>query len=318
MRVAIFGGSGFVGTHLTRALVRDGAEVVIADLVPPAAPPNGIRFERTDVREPIRLARTEPFDAVYNLAAIHRTPGHEPEEYYETNVGGAVNVTDWCSAGGERYIFLTSSISVYGPAEVPMTEASTPAPESDYGRSKLEAERIHHRWLEADERRRLIVVRPGAMFGSGEGGNFTRLAESLRTRRFMYPGRSDVVKACGYVDDFVESVRFVESLPDRELTYNFAYPDAYTSRQVCEAYHRVAGTPLPRSLPAPLVRLAVAALGRGVLGRRGSDVGQRITKLLTSTHIVPQVLIDRGFPWPHDLEAGVKLWFDDHPAGRLV
>jgi nucleoside-diphosphate-sugar epimerase len=318
MRAVIFGGSGFIGTHLTNALVREGAEVLVADLVPPGDLPEGAWFEQTDVRNPIQISRSAPFDAVYNLAAVHRTPGHAPAEYYETNVGGATNVTDWCEAGGERYIFFTSSISVYGPVETPTAETAAPTPESDYGRSKLEAERIHHRWREAAEGRRLTVVRPGAIFGAGEGGNFTRLAESLRTRRFMYPGRNDVVKACGYVGDLVAARKFVESLPDEQITFNFAYPDAYTSREVCEAFHEVAGLPLPRNLPAPLIRLAVATLGTGLLGRRGSDIGERIVKLVNSTYIVPQVLIDRGFSWPTDLKLGLKSWLDDAPAGRFV
>jgi nucleoside-diphosphate-sugar epimerase len=318
MRAVVFGGSGFIGTHLTRALVREGAEVLVADLVPPADPPEGVRFEQTDVRNPIRISRDEPYDAVYNLAAVHRTPGHEPHEYYETNLGGATNITEWCAAGGERYIFFTSSISIYGPVETPTVETSAPTPNSDYGRSKLEAERIHREWREAGDGRRLFVVRPGAIFGAGEGGNFTRLAESLRTRRFMYPGRNDVIKACGYVGDLVAARKFVESLPDDELTFNFAYPDAYTSREVCEAFNNVAGLPLPRNLPAPLIQLAVTTLGTGVLGRRGSHIGERIVKLVNSTYIVPQVLIDRGFTWPTDLERGLRSWLDDAPAGRFI
>jgi hypothetical protein len=87
---------------------------------------------------------------------------------------------------------------------------------------------------------------------------------------------------------------------------------------VCEAFHDVAGLPLPRNLPAPLIRLAVATLRTGLLGRRGSDIGERIVKLVNSTYIVPQVLIDRGFSWPTDLKLGLKSWLDDAPAGRFV
>lgn len=318
MRAVVFGGSGFLGTHLTRALAARGAEVVIADRVPPWDLPPGARYEHTDVREPIRIERTTPFDAVYNLAAVHRTPGHAPEEYYETNVSGATNVTEWCEAGGEQYIFFTSSISVYGRTDTPTTEESTPHPNTDYGRSKLEAEQIHRLWRHGDPSRRLIICRPGAIFGPGEGGNFTRLAESLRTRRFMYPGRRDVVKACGYVADFVRAVQFVESLPDQELTYNFAYPERYTSGDVCEAFHAVGALPLPVSLPRPFVGLVRSALGRGTLGRRGASLAARVNKLLTPTDVIPEVLVRRGFEWATDLENGIRLWFDHAPRGRFV
>jgi nucleoside-diphosphate-sugar epimerase len=318
MRAVVFGGSGFLGTHLTAALADDGVEVTIADLVPPDRLPEGARYERVDVREPIRLAHDRPFDSVYNLAAVHRTPGHAPEEYYQTNVNGARTVTEWCDAGGERSIFFTSSIAVYGRADSPTTEVAPTRPESDYGRSKLEAEQIHRRWLRENTNRRLIVSRPGAIFGPGEGGNFTRLAASMRARRFMYPGRRDVVKACGYVGDFINSVRFAEQLPDSEFTYNFAYPAHYTSGDVCNALHRVAGVPLPKTVPAPLIRLGVATLGRGIIGKRGIMLAQRVSKLLTSTDIVPQALIDRGFDWKTDLEGGFRAWMSDEPAGQLA
>lgn len=318
MRAVVFGGSGFLGTHLSRALAASGAEVVIADRVPPWDLPDRARYEHVDVREPIRLAHEEPFDAVYNLAAVHRTPGHAPEEYYETNVSGATNITEWCEAGGERYIYFTSSISVYGAAHTPTTEETPPQPNTDYGRSKLEAEQIHRLWRHGDTSRRLIVSRPGAIFGPGEGGNFTRLAESLRNHRFMYPGRRDIVKACGYVGDFVHSVQFAESLPDEEFTYNFAYPHPYTSGHVCEALHSIAALPRPKTLPTPVVRLGLATLGRGMLGQRGRAIAERIRKLLTPTYVTPQALIDRGFDWKTDLESGLDAWLAESPAGTLI
>lgn len=318
MRAVIFGGSGFLGTHLTRALAAEGAEVVVADLVPPWDLPRGARYEHTDVREAIRLAHPEPFDAVYNLAAIHRTPGHEPEEYYETNVSGATNVTEWCEAGGERYIYFTSSIAVYGRADDRTTEETPPHPMTDYGRSKLEAEQVHRLWRHGNAQRRLIISRPGAIFGPGEGGNFTRLAASLRARRFMYPGRRDIVKACGYVGDFVHAIQFAESLRESEITYNFAYPDSYTSGQVCEAFQKAAGFSPPRMLPALGVRLATAMLGRGIAGQRGRTMAQRVFKLLTPTDVVPQALIDRGFDWKTDLDSGIKAWFEDSPYAEFI
>jgi hypothetical protein len=46
-------------------------------------------------------------------------------------------------------------------------------------------------------------VRPGVVHGLAERGNFTR---ALKGRRFVYPGRTDTVKACGYVDDLISSM----------------------------------------------------------------------------------------------------------------
>src|SRR5690606_1211241 len=137
-----------------------------------------------------------------------RTPGHSEREYYDTNVSGALNVLDYCRRNGIANTVFTSSIAVYGPSEAERSEASDPRPESPYGASKLQAESIHKAWQLEDPVRRLVIVRPAVIFGAGEGGNFSRLARALRSRRFFYPGRRDTVKACAYVDELLASLEF--------------------------------------------------------------------------------------------------------------
>lgn len=100
----------------------------------------GIEYIHHDVRQPIPLdlGRSGPSD-LFNLAAIHTTPGHPDGDYYNTNVLGAVNVCKFASETGSQNIAFTSSISVYGPSELPLDEDTPPAPVSAYGRSKLAA-----------------------------------------------------------------------------------------------------------------------------------------------------------------------------------
>lgn len=59
------------------------------------------------------------------------------------------------------------------------------------GWSKWLAEGIHRAWRDEDPTRRLVIVRPGAIFGPGEGGNFTRMARLLERGLFVFPGRTD-------------------------------------------------------------------------------------------------------------------------------
>lgn len=308
MRAVIFGGSGFIGAHLADSLLRDDIEVTLADVDRSEQSPEDAKYEYCDVREPIELAHETPYDLVFNLAAVHRTPGHEPHEYYDTNVRGALNVTDWCAAGGEQYLCLTSSIAVYGPAESPKTEDSDVQPESDYGRSKLIAEEIHRQWQRKVGGRRLRIVRPAAIFGPGERGNFTRLADALARHRFVYAGRRDVIKACGYVGDLVAALRYVEQLPHPELTFNFCYPRAYTIEEICETFHQVAGFALPHSLPKPALVAATAALSVMNPHDRGSVNAARVRKLTRSTNIEPRTLLQLGFEWPTELGDAFAAW----------
>src|SRR5207248_1642168 len=119
----VFGGAGFVGSHLIRELAAGGArEIVCADLESPRTRLDGVRYVQCDVRSPIDV--DGHFDVAFNLAAVHRTPGHADHEYFETNVEGARNVTDFCRRRDVSEIVFTSSISVYGPNEERLTEAS--------------------------------------------------------------------------------------------------------------------------------------------------------------------------------------------------
>jgi nucleoside-diphosphate-sugar epimerase len=311
-RAVIFGGSGFIGSHLANRLSAGGAEVTIADIIEPSG--GKAAFELCDVRAPIKLDSSEPFDIAFNLAAVHRTPGHADHEYYDTNVAGALNVTEWADSAQVSNIVFTSSISIYGPAETAKDEYAVPAPTSAYGRSKLLAEQIHRRWLAADPGRTLVVARPAVVFGPGERGNFTRLATALRSKRFVLPGRSDTIKACGYVEDLVDALLFVAAQRRRETIFNFAYPRPYTIEHICHAFEQIAGYSFPRKAPPAVVSVALAAATTARL----STLSERVGKLTASTNVIPQVLLDLGFDWSSDLDSALEHWLQAEPAGAYV
>ena len=107
------------------------------------------------------------------FAAVHREPGHEGHEYYQTNLLGAENVCDWADKVNCQKIIFSSSIAPYGPSEDERNESSLPVPTTAYGGSKLAAEKIHQIWQAKDfDKRQLVIVRPGVVFGPGEAATF--------------------------------------------------------------------------------------------------------------------------------------------------
>ncbi len=323
VQAIIFGGAGFIGGHLARYLRETvGVDrVVAADRVAATAPVAGVTYREVDVRRPLPLDLAEPADRtiVYNLAAVHRTPGHPTHEYYETNVLGAVAVNDFARAVGCREIVFTSSIAVYGPDEVRKSETTTPTPTSAYGWSKLLAEEVHRSWRRESDGHRLTIVRPAVIFGHGEGGNFTRLAQTLAGGRFFFPGRRDTVKACGYVGELVRAMEHVHARGENETLFNFCYPQDYTIEQICEAFHRVGGLPRPRGT-VPLAAMLLAARGFEVLNAVGLRNGvnrERMMKLVRSTNIEPGVLKAIGYPYATDLDAALAAWHADSPDGTF-
>ncbi len=312
----VFGGSGFIGSHLVASLTSAGASVLVVDLHEPARLPTAARFSTADVRRPIELEPDGDDPLVFNLAAVHRTPGHPDHEYFETNVAGARNVTEFCTRHGVSSLFFTSSISVYGPTEEPRIETSPLTPTSAYGKSKLEAEGIHRRWVEEAGDRRLVVVRPAAVFGPGENGNFTRLARGLRKGFFLYPGRKDTLKACGYVDDLIGSLYFMWAAADPAVTYNYAYPEPPTLEAICKAFHDVGELPSPRGVIPTAPMLAAARLLSAV-GLKTFDP-DRVRKLVASTNIQAHELSERGFDYETDLRSAIARWRAADPPGQFV
>jgi len=152
-QIVIFGGTGFIGTHTAQRLLQEpGVEqVVLVDIGPPrteqytaalqAALASGkARFVQHDIRQPTPQDKLPKADLIFNFAAVHREPGHDPREYYETNLQGATNVCDYATAVDCRHVVFTSSISPYGPSEDAKHEGTLPVPETPYGGSKLVAE----------------------------------------------------------------------------------------------------------------------------------------------------------------------------------
>ena len=158
------------------------------------------------------------------------------------------------------------------------------------------------------------------VFGPGEGGNFTRLAEALRKRIFVYPGRRDTIKGCGYVGDLLKSIQFALGLNNVFFLYNFCYPRPYTIEDICTAFHEVAGYPNP-ALTIPLGPMCAAAWLFEIFSKLGVETGihrGRIMKLVQSTHITPKTLILEGYQWQTDLLEGLRRWQVTEPAGDFI
>ncbi|KAK0332566.1 hypothetical protein LTR94_024328 [Friedmanniomyces endolithicus] len=310
--VVVFGGAGFIGTHLLRRLASEGVYRLISlDWKAPARPVEGVDYQLGDVRDLADFQVDGPIDTIYNLAAVHTTPGHPTHEYYETNVKGATQITAFARRNGVDHIVFTSSISVYGPSETTKLETSPPDPNSAYGWSKWLAEDIHRAWLNEDPARKLVICRPAVIFGYGEGGNFTRLAKLLRAGVFVYPGRKDTIKACFYVGDLVQSLLTTRGLEERYILYNGCYPDRYTLEQIIETF-RTAHFPKAKTVMVPRVAVSGVAAALKPVSALGLGIHpDRVTKLVKSTDVAPGWLTERGYAASGRLVTALQGWRDD-------
>ncbi|SDX56705.1 NAD-dependent epimerase/dehydratase family protein [Roseicitreum antarcticum] len=307
--IVVFGGAGFVGTHLLERLRKDlDTPLISVDIRAPKHPVDGVTYMTHDVRDLSQLDIGAPVPLLFNLAAVHTTPGHEPWEYYDANVRGAIEISRFARRHQTRKICFTSSISVYGPCETPLDETSTPAPKSDYGRSKLMAEQVFKDWVHEDPAHALVTARPAVVFGRGEGGNFTRLARMLNRGFFIYPGRKDTIKSCIHVGDLVEWMLFAVQRSDKTVLFNGAFDERYTIETIVETFRDIS---FPRArtfmLPGGVMKFMAALLRP--LSATGLGVHpERIEKLMLSTNIVPLWANENGLPTRERLRPGLETW----------
>jgi dTDP-glucose 4,6-dehydratase len=156
-RVLVTGADGFIGSHLTEELVRQGFDVRAFVFynsfnswgwLDRCAPDVAGQFEvfAGDVRDPYGIrAAMKGYDAVLHLAALIAIPYsyHSPDAYVDTNVKGTLNVVQAARDLGVSRVVHTSTSEVYGTARfVPITEDHPLQGQSPYSATKIGADQI--------------------------------------------------------------------------------------------------------------------------------------------------------------------------------
>ena len=179
------------------------------------------------------------------------------------------------------------------------------------------AEEIHKRWQsEKQDVRKLIIVRPGVVFGQNENGNFTRLYKAIKSGRFYYPGRKDTKKAAIYVKDLV---RLMVEMLDREKPgahiYNTVYTSCHTIEEICQIIAKITSVKEPSFTIPPSLLQTTASMINGfskLIGKSFNGVHpDRVKKLMMSTNINGQKLLDNGYTLHHTLEKAINDWYND-------
>jgi nucleoside-diphosphate-sugar epimerase len=159
VRALVTGAAGFIGSHLTEALLMRGAEVTGVDcftdyyaraikesnLEVNAGRP-GFRFVETPVQQADLAALLDGVTHVFHLAAqagVRKSWGRDFTTYTINNVDASQRLLEACAGRPLERVVYASSSSVYGDnASIPMREDALPQPVSPYGVTKLAAEQL--------------------------------------------------------------------------------------------------------------------------------------------------------------------------------
>ena len=186
MRILVTGGTGYIGSHTTLALLEAGHDVVVVDNLANSSEESLRRvqelagrkaaFHKVDLLDEVRLGEVfgaERVDAVIHFAGLKAVGESvdQPLHYYHNNVGGTLNLLRTMEAHNVRTIVFSSSATVYGNSdEVPLTEKMPLDATNPYGRTKEQIEDILSDLGASDERWHVSLLRYFNPVGAHESG----------------------------------------------------------------------------------------------------------------------------------------------------
>ena len=303
MTVMVTGGAGYIGSHMTLALIEAGETVVVLDNLSTGmwwAVPSEIQLVEGDVGDEAlldRVLKDNAVDAILHFAGSIVVPESvaDPLGYYLNNTVKSRSLIAAAVRHKVANFIFSSTAAVYGmPQRVPVSEEAGPAPISPYGRSKLMTE-----WMLNDAAAahglNHAILRYFNVAGAdpkGRVGQSTPFATHLikvasQTLLGQRPhleifGRDYDTPDGSCIRDYIHVSDLVQAHLDalRHLrkggasgVYNCGYGRGYSVLEVIEAVERAGGRPLPvkdgpRRAGDPATIVAEAERARTVLGWR--------------------------------------------------
>jgi UDP-glucose 4-epimerase len=222
-KVLVFGGAGFIGSHLTERLMEQGASVTVFDNLKTGRTANlakvwrhpGFRFVEADVSDRKKVDETVPgHEIVFHFCddSDIRSAAEHPDTFVEQNIMGLFYVLEAMRRNGIRVILFPSSTTVFGElANPPASESHGPVmPLNIYGGAKLAAEGLISAWAHTYDFRAVVFRFVGIIGGRMDHGVVHDFVRKLQTDPAQLEILGDGTQQRSFilVDDCIEAMLF--------------------------------------------------------------------------------------------------------------
>ena len=319
-RVLVTGAPGFIGRVVCARLERHGIGVVrharrVADDVPGGAAADVIG----DIAGPIDWRPwLDGVDAVVHLAAVTHSGGLRARRarahYFTVNVDATRALAEQARECGVRRFVYLSSIKASGERSArdgatfrALSAADPPAPEDNYGRSKLAAERALA-GICAEAPMDAIALRPPLVYGPGVRGNFARLLDLIARGVPLPFAAVDNRRSLIYVDNLAGAIECALNSAPAPGLRSYTLADVTVSTPML-----VRGLAEALGVPARLVRVPSSVLA---LLARLPGPGAALSRL-TGNLVVDADAARRELDWHPEADAATGFaatarWFREH------
>lgn len=270
MRAFVTGASGFIGSHLTRALKTNGWDVRALVHSTPIAEIPGITSVTGDILDVMALEKAMAgVDTVFHLAAAVGSVVIDPHMFLKVNVSGTEAVLAAAGRAGVGRVVHFSSIGVLGAVKAgDIADEDYPAaPRTLYDQTKFAAEAAVRR--AAADGLDVVIVRPGWVYGPGDRRTFKFISAICR-RKFALiadaPGRQTPV----YIDDLITGTLLAAEKGLPGAVYHLAGDEILTAEEMARivaAACGVAGTRLKLPKGPTLAAAFILEKAFGLMGK---------------------------------------------------
>ncbi len=313
--VALTGGSGFVGSHVSDALLAAGYRVRALARRPENPgwlKDTPVEIVPGDVRRPESLeALVAGASAVVHVAG--KTSARSEAEYMAANAAGTANVVSAVrKAGPDAHIVLVSSQAAGGPSRngAPVCVADSPRPVSSYGRSKLAGEEA----VRNAPGLAFTILRPSAVYGPRETAIRDLFVAASRGFVPVLAGGKPRIQMV-YAEDVARAVLGALDRGGKGETFYVAHPEVLEYRGIAET---LATLPPRRPwlfpIPAAAIRAAGSLVGALSALAKGPPVfnADKANELLQNAWIcdVSDAQVALGQPFRTDFAVGARLTWE--------